>query len=94
MDHNPIYRAAFTLGNLIKISPFDDGVEVLARLFMNYQLLSYGFLPISFGHNDKSLYYKAIDSYVTDNDISYLYKLIGMLEEKQLLICLEGANWI
>lgn len=44
---NPIELAAWTHAEFVKIHPFVDGNGRTARLIMNYQLMSAGFLPVS-----------------------------------------------
>ncbi len=56
-DLNPIELAAWTHAEFVRIHPFQDGNGRTSRLIMNYQLMSYGFLPISIAKENRLDYY-------------------------------------
>lgn len=83
-DFNPIELAAWTHGEFVRIHPFQDGNGRTARLIMNYQLMSCGFLPISIAKENRLDYYKALDKYATEGFLDDFINMIAELEEMQL----------
>lgn len=55
----------------------------MARLIMNYILLSYDCLPISVPIEKKEEYFKMLDNYYTDRNIIPLVELIIQQEERE-----------
>lgn len=51
---------------------------------MNYQLMSFGFLPISIKVEDRLDYYNVLDIYATTGNLQPFKNLIESLEEKRL----------
>jgi Fic family protein len=83
-DLNPIELAAWTHAEFVRIHPFLDGNGRTARLIMNYQLMSYGFLPISIAKENRLDYYNALDKYATQGILDDFANMIAELEEAQL----------
>lgn len=83
-DLNGIELAAWTHAEFVRIHPFLDGNGRTARLLMNYQLLSRGFLPISIAKEDRLDYYNALDKYAVQGELKDFTNMVAMLEEKQL----------
>lgn len=83
-DLNPIELAAWTHAEFVRIHPFQDGNGRTSRLIMNYQLMSYGFLPISIAKENRLDYYNALDKYVAQGILDNFTNMIAELEEAQL----------
>ncbi|QNU66267.1 Fic family protein [Ruminiclostridium herbifermentans] len=83
-DLNPIELAAWTHAEFVRIHPFLDGNGRTARLIMNYQLMSYGFLPISIAKENRLDYYNALDKYAVQGILDDFVNMIAELEEAQL----------
>lgn len=81
---DPIELSAWTHAEFVKIHPFPDGNGRASRLIMNYQLMSFGFLPISIKVEDRLEYYNALDLYATTGNLEPFKNLIESLEEKRL----------
>ena len=83
-DLNPIELAAWTHAEFVRIHPFQDGNGRTSRLIMNYQLMSYGFLPISIAKENRLDYYNALDKYAAQGILDDFTNMIAELEEAQL----------
>lgn len=78
--------AAWAHEEFVSIHPFVDGNGRMARLIMNYILLSYDCLPISVPaeKNTVNRYYQILEDYHQSKDIKPLVELFGELEEQEL----------
>ena len=83
-DLNPIDLAAWTHAEFVRIHPFIDGNGRTSRLLMNYQLLSYGFLPVSIAKETRLEYYHSLEAYAVNGDLQPFAALVAALEEEQL----------
>ena len=83
-DLNPIELAAWTHAEFVRIHPFQDGNGRTSRLIMNYQLMNYGFLPISIAKENRLDYYNALDKYAAQGILDNFTNMIAELEEVQL----------
>lgn len=83
-DINPIELACLAHANFINIHPYKDGNGRTARLMMNFQLMSYGYLPISIPEKIRSEYCKALDLYQGNGNLEPFVKIVAGLEEAQL----------
>ena len=83
-DLNPIELAAWTHAEFVRIHPFIDGNGRTSRLLMNYQLLSYGFLPVSIDKETRLEYYNSLEEYAVNGNLQPFADLIADLEEKHL----------
>ncbi len=83
-DFNPIELAAWTHAEFVRIHPFQDGNGRSSRLIMNYQLMSYGFLPVSIAKENRLDYYNALDKYAAQGILDDFTNMIAELEEAQL----------
>ena len=83
-DLNPIELAAWTHAEFVRIHPFIDGNGRTSRLLMNYQLLSYGFLPVSIDKETRLEYYNYLEEYAVNGNLQPFANLIADLEEKHL----------
>lgn len=83
-DLNPIELAAYTHAEFVRIHPFIDGNGRTGRLMMNYQLLSYGFLPVSIAKETRLEYYRSLEAFAVNGDLQPFAALVAALEEEQL----------
>ncbi len=83
-DLSPIELAAWSHAEFVRIHPFQDGNGRTSRLIMNYQLMSYGFLPISIAKENRLDYYNALDKYAAQGNLDDFTNMIAELEEAQL----------
>jgi Fic family protein len=83
-NFNPIEIVAWTQAEFVRIHPFLDGNGRISRLIMNYQLLSFGFLPVSIAKENRLDYYNALDKYATEGILDDFADMIAELEEQQL----------
>lgn len=83
-DLNPIELAAWTHAEFVRIHPFIDGNGRTSRLLMNYQLLSYGFLPVSIDKETRLEYYNCLEEYAVNGNLQPFADLIADLEDKHL----------
>lgn len=83
-DLNPIELAAWTHAEFVKIHPFEDGNGRTARLIMNYQLMTKGYLPISIMKENRLDYFNNLEEYATQNSIERFVEMIMNLEIEQL----------
>ena len=83
-DLNLIELAAWTHAEFVRIHPFIDGNGRTSRLLMNYQLLSYGFLPVSIDKETRLEYYNSLEEYAVNGNLQPFADLIADLEEKHL----------
>lgn len=83
-DLNPIELAAWTHAEFVRIHPFIDGNGRTSRLLMNYQLLSYGFLPVSIDKETRLEYYNYLEEYAVNGNLQPFADLIADLEDKHL----------
>lgn len=83
-DLNPIEIAAWTHAEFVRVHPFIDGNGRTSRLLMNYQLLSYGFLPVSIDKETRLEYYNCLEEFAVNGNLQPFADLIADLEEKHL----------
>ena len=81
---NPIELAAWTHAEFVRIHPYIDGNGRTSRLIMNYQLLIHGYLPVSVAKESRLDYYKALEQYAVNGDLSPFADFVAELEEQQL----------
>ena len=60
------------------------GNEMYARLLMNYQLMSKGFLPVYIAKENRLAYYNALDAYAAHGELEGFADMLASLEEKKL----------
>jgi len=85
-DAHPLLLAALLHYRFVRIHPFDDGNGRVARLLMNYVLLTNGLPPIIIKSADKKNYLRALNAADTGDTETFL-EYIG----EQLLWSLELA---
>ena len=69
-EGNPIEQAAWIHAEFTKIHPFPDNNGQTGRLLMNYILLENDLLPIILTKEDKNEYFKTLDQYSTEKNIT------------------------
>ncbi|MHB1152370.1 MAG: Fic family protein [Eubacteriales bacterium] len=84
VDLNPIELAAYTHAEFVKIHPFEDGNGRTARLIMNYQLMTAGFLPVSIAKENRLFYFEALEEYAVKGNLQLFADMISDLEAQQL----------
>jgi len=81
---NVVELAAWTHAEFVRIHPFADGNGRTSRLIMNYQLMAYGFLPVSIAKESRLDYFSALEAYAVHRDLKPFADMIAVLEEQQL----------
>lgn len=83
-DLNPIELAAWTHAEFVKIHPFVDGNGRTSRMLMNYQLMFFGFLPVSIDKETRLEYFEALEAYAVGGNLKPFAEMIAALEEIRL----------
>ncbi len=83
-DFDDITFSAWTHAEFVRIHPFVDGNGRTARLIMNYQLMSRGFLPISVNKEKRVEYYNALEEYAVNGNLTPFADFVAGHEEEQL----------
>ena len=91
---DPISLAAWTHAEFVKIHPFADGNGRVARLVMNYQLMSAGFLPVSIGKENRLNYYEALEKYALGGDLTDFAEMTAKLADQQLDFYIAGMDML
>jgi len=86
---HPIERAARLHTDFVKIHPFVDGNGRTARLLMNLDLMSSGYLPVVIKAADRLVYYEALDKAHTQHDTNDFLALVCRAEADALQHYLE-----
>ncbi len=81
---HPIELAAWTHAEFVRIHPFVDGNGRTARLLMNFQLLSKGFLAVSVAKEDRLNYYNTLEDFAVNGNLSPFAEYVAALEEARL----------
>lgn len=81
---NAIEWAAWTHAEFVRIHPFPDGNGRTARMLMNLQLLTEGFLPISIAKEERLAYYEALEAYAVGDELAPFAEMVAALEEARL----------
>lgn len=55
-----------------------------SRMIMNYQLIAFGFLPVSIAKENRLEYFEALETYVMEGDLKPFANMIAELEEQRL----------
>ena len=100
-DLNGIELAAWTHAEFVRIHPFVDGNGRTARMIMNYQLMSSGFLPVSIAKENRLEYFETLEAYAVNGDLNLFAEMIAGLEEQRLdeylaivpVQTLEQSDW-
>jgi Fic family protein len=86
---NAVSLAAYTHAEFVKIHPFEDGNGRTARLIMNWQLMSGGFLPVSVAKENRLPYFETLEEYAVWNNLTPFTDMVAELLEQQLLDALS-----
>ncbi len=81
---HPIELAAYTHAEFVRVHPFVDGNGRTARLLMNYQLMSGGYLPVIVKKEDRLSYFQCLEQYAVENDLSSFADFVCQLENSRL----------
>lgn len=78
-----IELAAYTHLQIAKVHPFLDGNGRVARLMMNYQLISHGYLPVSIPVKHKNEYFETLEEFkVNKNEKPFIEMLEKLLNKE------------
>lgn len=89
---SPIELAAWTHNEFLAIRPFDCLNGSTARLMLNYQLESCGYLPVNIACADYEAYSKMMDDYCREGDIRPFAKYLEDLEMGEINRQLKALN--
>ncbi len=81
---NLIEFAAWTHAEFVRIHPFPDGNGRTSRLIMNYQLLANGFPAVSIAKEDRLEYFKTLETYAVEGNLTPFADMVAQLVEQQL----------
>lgn len=81
---DPIELAAWTHAEFVRIHPFQDGNGRTSRLIMNYQLLTAGFPAVDIAKEHRLEYFRALEAYAVDGDLTSFTEMIAALVEQRL----------
>lgn len=83
-EAEPLEKAVFVQAELAKILPFGNGNGRVARLAMNYSLLSDGYPPIAIKDNMRKVYFEYLKAYEMEGCIQPLQRLIAQILATEL----------
>lgn len=89
---NIIELAAWTHAEFMRMHPYMDGNGRTSRMIMNYQLLSWGFLPVSIAKENRLEYFEALEAYAVNDDLAPFAEMITGLEQRRLEECIAIAE--
>lgn len=81
---SPIELAAWTHNEFLAIRPFEGANGRTARIMLNYQLESNGYLPVNIPFEDYDAYSKMLDNYCKEGDLRPFAKYIEGLELQEI----------
>lgn len=81
---NLIEFAAWTHAEFVRIHPFPDSNGRTSRLIMNYQLLANGFPAVSIAKEDRLEYFKTLETYAVEGNLTPFADMVAQLVEQQL----------
>ena len=82
-DH-PLERSARLHVDFVGIHPFVDGNGRTARLLMNFDLMSSGYLPVIIRKENRLAYYEALDTAHTRKDYGRFIEMVVSAQEEAL----------
>lgn len=84
-QHHHILKAIALLHlEFESIHPFIDGNGRTGRLFLNFELIKHGLLPVNIKFIDREKYYNSFDEYHINSNADYLTDLIANYEVEEL----------
>ncbi len=81
-DYHPVERAARLHADFVGIHPFVDGNGRTARLLMNFDLMTSGYLPVIIKAENRLAYYEALDKAQTKQDYRDFISLTVAVQEE------------
>ena len=81
---NIIELVAWTHAEFVRLHPYTDSNGITSRMIMNYQLLSWGFLPISIAKENRLEYFEALEAYAVNDSLAPFAEMIAGLEQQRL----------
>lgn len=81
---SPIELAAWTHNEFLAIRPFEHANGTTARIMLNYQLESHGYLPVNIPFEDYGAYSKMLDDYCKQGDLKPFVKYVEGLEIQEI----------
>ena len=84
--HHPAERAARLHVDFVGIHPFVDGNGRTARLLMNFDLMTSGYLPVIIRKENRLAYYEALDKAHTQKDYGDFIEMTVAVQTSFLLI--------
>ena len=78
-----IELAAYTHLQIAKVHPFLDGNGRMARLMMNYQLISHGYLPVSVPVKHRNEYFEALEEFKVNKNATPFIEMLETLLNKE-----------
>ncbi|AMO58717.1 hypothetical protein GZ77_17515 [Endozoicomonas montiporae] len=81
---HPVERAARFHVDFVGIHPFVDGNGRTARLLMNFDLMTSGYLPVIIKTEHRLAYYEALDKAHTQQDYQDFIVLVAQAQEEAL----------
>ena len=82
--HHPAERAARLHVDFVGIHPFVDGNGRTARLLMNFDLMTSGYLPVIIRKENRLAYYEALDKAHTQKDYGDFIEMTVAVQEEAL----------
>ncbi|MFD1067790.1 Fic family protein [Oceanobacillus locisalsi] len=67
-DLHPVEKASLLHAKFVNVHPFSDGNGRTSRLLMNFELMKFGFPPITIEKDDRFRYYEVLDISGTKGD--------------------------
>ena len=83
-EYHPVERAARLHVDFVGIHPFVDGNGRTARLLMNFDLMTSGYLPVIIRAENRLAYYEALDKAHTQQQYEEYIELVVAAQEEAL----------
>ena len=83
-DYHPVERAARLHVDFVGIHPFVDGNGRTARLLMNFDLMTSGYLPVIIKAEHRLAYYEALDKAHTTQQYQDYIAMVAAAQEEAL----------
>lgn len=83
-SYHPLERSARLHVDFVGIHPFVDGNGRTARLLMNFDLMSSGYLPVIIRKENRLAYYEALDKAHTQKRYERFIEMVASIQEETL----------
>ena len=91
-EMDPIMRGCFIHNELIRIYPFEENTEAVARAMLNFELIAGGLPPIPFTMNQAD-YVQIIRQHIKEQEIKPFYRMVVQIVKDRLEQLIElGKN--